>query len=56
VRRKFTAKRPFRCFNCKWRGWIDDAADAMSSAGEADIPVELLAQDDESGHHSPHRH
>ena len=24
IRRQFTDKRPYRCYGCGWRGWIDD--------------------------------
>jgi predicted RNA-binding Zn-ribbon protein involved in translation (DUF1610 family) len=24
IRKKYSAKRPFRCHQCRWRGWIDE--------------------------------
>ena len=47
VRRKLTSKRPYRCFNCKWRGWMADPAGLSSLHDEADIPPELFARDAE---------
>ena len=45
VRRKLTTRRPYRCFNCKWRGWVDDA-DQVTPLGDAsDVPHELIDQD-----------
>ncbi|HNV01946.1 MAG TPA: hypothetical protein PLE61_07535 [Vicinamibacterales bacterium] len=26
IRRQVTTKRPFRCHNCNWRGWVAEAA------------------------------
>ena len=48
VRRKLTTKRPYRCFNCKWRGWLDDAA-PPSQGDDADLPPEWIAPDEKNG-------
>ena len=45
VRRRLTTRRPYRCFNCKWRGWVDEADQVTPLADASDVPHELIAQD-----------
>ena len=54
VRRKLTTRRPYRCFNCKWRGWVDEAGQVTPLVDASDVPPELVAEDaalDESVKH-----
>ncbi len=45
VRRRLTTRRPYRCFNCKWRGWVDEAGQVTPLGDASDVPPELVAQD-----------
>jgi hypothetical protein len=56
VRRKLTTKRPYRCFNCKWRGWLDYSPEASSSVGPTDVQPDLVDGDPRFDEHAHRGH
>jgi hypothetical protein len=45
VRRHFTAKRPYRCYQCGWRGWIEVVESPIAVAPTINHPPDLGAID-----------
>lgn len=46
LRRQFTAKRPYRCYACGWRGWIEVMSFLPSPSPAAIQPPDLRHVDD----------
>ena len=45
LRRQFTRKRPYRCYECGWRGWIDVATSAPATVATPSNQPDLHAID-----------
>lgn len=39
IRRQVTMKRPYRCHNCDWRGWVAEAAQFVAPQKAAKTPA-----------------
>jgi hypothetical protein len=57
-RRRFTAKRPYRCHECGWRGWAPDGTQIVAPGEVLDAasdPPDLAAIDSalENGTRNP---